>query len=164
MTDELTNGPIRPTTPDQEILESIQRIGLDKTSGLVSQQNELHDSILSQEQTDEQIFYGQMRSTMRQQEKLVDDFHAYVRRTSNYETLKSAKRDQIQSIDASRGSGVNYRKDKNFHVTAIEGNLNTTVFAGKYVNADHIAKHDVIKMAPRMTATSSRREARFSAD
>jgi len=165
ITSELTNAAIRPTSPDQEVLESINRMSLDKASSLVAQQNELQESILAQEQTDEQIFYGQMRSTMRQQEKLVDDFNAYVKRTSKYQTLKSAKRDQVQSIDQSRGSGVNYRKDKNFHITAIEGNLSTTVFAGKFVNADHVAKHDVIKMAaPRMTATSSKREARFSAD
>ena len=165
ITEELSNGPIRPTTPDREVLESINRISQEKASSVQAQQNDIYDSILSQEHTDEQMFYGHMRATMRQQEKLVEDFQAYVDRTSNYDSLKSAKREQNQAIEASRGSYAKYRKDKSFHMTNIEGDLNTTVFSGKFVNADHVADHDVIKTKPMMTtATSSRREARFSAD
>ncbi len=157
---------IRPTTPDEDVLESINRISADRVTSVMNQQQELQDSIANQEHTDEQIFYGQLRSTMRQQEKLVDDFEAYVKRTSNYDNLCNAKREQMQSIEASRGSAVNYIKQKTFHKTAIEGDLNTTVFSGKRVNADHLSRHDQENKVPQMltTATSSRREAHFSAD
>ena len=159
--EELEGASIRPTSPDQDALESITRISVETVNAVVDQQKELVDSLQNQEHTDEQMFYANIRETMKQQEKLKNDFDAYVNRTSVYGSLKQAKRDQIMSIEATRGRTGSYTSAKNYHKTNIEGNLNTTVFSSTLVCADHIPQPPETT-APSQTATSSRRETRFS--
>ena len=158
---ELSEVGIRPTSPDQDALESIGRISAERVSSVVDHQKDLVESLQNQEHSDEQMFYGNIRETMKQQEKLKNDFDAYVNRTSMYDSLKQAKRDQIMSIEATRGRTGSYTSDKNYHTTSIDGNINTTVFSSTLVCADHIPQPPETK-PPSQTATSSRREARFS--
>ncbi|XP_064647870.1 cilia- and flagella-associated protein 69-like isoform X2 [Lineus longissimus] len=132
--EELEQEGVRPVTPDQEALETIQRAVEERAQGCALTQAELLEAQHSQNLMDEQEYYAEIRENHRQQEKALTDFADYVARTSNYSLLKAAKERQELSIDASRIQ-ARYKDLDTFHSTDLE-NLVTTTFSGRHVEVE----------------------------
>ena len=139
---ELTNENIRPISPDVEALEWISRCIEQEGIRVTKIQEELIEAMKTQDGIEEVEFYNQvlklyvfwhkeigifkLRENHRQKEKNIQHFQEFVERTSNYEKLKMAKRNQSVNIEASRISIKNSNKSTVFHKTDID-NINVTV-------------------------------------
>ena len=150
---------------DEQALEAIARISLDKAEGTRAQQNSLMEAFEQQEHSDEHMIYSEIKAMRKQQAKLKADFQDYILRTSNYEALKEAKKEQMASIENSRGD-YTVLQHPFFHNTSVGDNLNATVFASLRVTSDNVPlvleqRKTAAKHTQPTTAASSRKAAFF---
>ncbi|XP_053265440.1 cilia- and flagella-associated protein 69 isoform X1 [Podarcis raffonei] len=130
---ELKKENIKPVTPDHEALQVIMEAFENVGKMVISLQTEMLESQQYQELREEEKSYAKIQSLHKQKEMVSKSWESFLARTSNYETLKKAKRIQEKSIENSRTKVKPY--NATFHPTDIKG-LNTTVASGRLVTVE----------------------------
>lgn len=131
---ELAQEGTRPITPDQECLQEILQITERKAEEVLKKQHELIDQQQELDLMEEQEYYSQIHEYHQTEEQARINFDRLLKRTSNYQALKTAKEEQETAIEATRTSSM-VRIGERFHSTTIPS-LNTTAFSGRHLTVE----------------------------
>ncbi|KFV95879.1 Uncharacterized protein C7orf63, partial [Eurypyga helias] len=123
----------KPVLSDEEALRVISEVSENTGRMVAALQTEMLESQHHQEIQEEKKTYTEIQATHKQREVVNKSWENFLTRTSNYETLKKAKRLQEKSIEASRSK----LKTQNgtVHSTDIKG-LTTTIGSGRLVTVE----------------------------
>ncbi|CAH2282348.1 cilia- and flagella-associated 69 [Pelobates cultripes] len=136
--EELKAENIKPVTSDQEVLDVIAKATENISKTVASHQTEIIENQQQTELQEEQQTYAEMKSNNKQIELVMKSWDNFLSRTSNYESLKKAKRLQEKSIESSRPKAR--PKNAIIHSTQIP-HLNTTVASGRLVTVESTPSH-----------------------
>nr|CAB3227189.1 uncharacterized protein C7orf63 [Phallusia mammillata] len=139
ISNELPVEGVRPTTPDQEAMDTITRAIVERGKGVSMLQAELLEAESQQDLHDEKQFYVEVKENHKQREKSIESWNDYVKRTSNYRHLVNCKKQQDKSIESSRAKPRYKDQAKKlaamFHETLLK-KLHTTTFQGRNITVE----------------------------
>jgi hypothetical protein len=132
--DELMIEQLEPTPSDrdaiEQILDSLEKRVTDTCSTQLSHiESGRDDNMLAEQQC-----YDKMKESRQMEEKAKQDLTDFIKRTSNYESLRNAREEQKSMIEASRFTPINHQERK-IHLTH-QLELQTTTFSGRHVNVE----------------------------
>jgi len=143
---ELGYNGVRPITPDQEAIETIERATLERARGVAVLQRELLGAEKQQDLIDEKELYVELKGVFQQKENENARWIDHLKRTSNYRYLCASKRHQLKSIESSR-SKPHFRKmetsSSHHHPTLMDG-LKITVFPSRNLTVERSDEKEVI--------------------
>ncbi|XP_048380327.1 cilia- and flagella-associated protein 69-like isoform X2 [Stegostoma tigrinum] len=134
---ELKQESVYPVAADLDSMHNILKHYENLSWQIAHYQTDILENREKQDTYEEQKMYSEIQHNHKQREMFMKSWQEYVARTSNYETLKKAKKDQEQSIELSKVK----KKDLSLtiHKTEIAG-LHTTGFWGRLVSIESTPK------------------------
>ncbi|XP_014677258.1 PREDICTED: cilia- and flagella-associated protein 69-like [Priapulus caudatus] len=134
---ELEEEGLRPISPDQEALTTVQRATLARAETVARKQQDVVEAKQQQELLDEKACYDEIRESHHSKTRAKREFQEYVNRTANYELLRRTRAAQLGSIEHSRAK-LSPSLLGTFHSTEMPS-LNTTTFCGRQVTVQEMA-------------------------
>ncbi|XP_041867237.1 cilia- and flagella-associated protein 69-like isoform X2 [Melanotaenia boesemani] len=117
---ELSLDGVRPISPDEEALSTIQRISEDTARRIMAEQRSILEQQQEEDISEEKLVYREMKSRLRQQELTSKSWNKYVSKTSNYEILKEEKAQREKHAALIRSKPNHPAKHFIGHVVAME--------------------------------------------
>merc|ERR1719317_131331 len=130
---ELEHDNIKLIDADGEAAETIKQAQSERARGIQNLQDQLKETKMMQDKQDEQNLFEKIREKYRQSGRMIQRWHEYIERTSNYDKLLQAKKNMGRQINQSKIRSKNARKTIQ-HKNRLE--LNTTTFQGRRITIE----------------------------
>jgi len=130
---ELEHDNIKLIDADGEAAETIKQAQSERARGIQNLQDQLKEAKMMQDKQDEQNLFEKIREKYRQSGRMIQRWHEYIERTSNYDKLLQAKKNMGRQINQSKIRSKNARKTIQ-HKNRLE--LNTTTFQGRRITIE----------------------------